>query len=298
MTVEQKPELNRLVDSSIPLTWAKRWSALKLTLPLWCFCFVCFCEMALLRAWMADKLTVDFIAVLIAGSVFLFLLVWGIVELQVYFEHRSKRIFEIGDKHIVVKPAKHRFLRWKEISKFQFEPIADAPGLTKLSVFGKFGKIERRRFAMVLETPLRAGEIIRCLESKKAAAQAAFEIKILEQTAPDIPPQKIRYIELSLCMGGIYLLLHGLPLIGVAWRNGHPDPSQSSKMSATARVAWEYFVLRHFSSAEEMRHAFLWTGIILTTMGIALYLSGLKLMKRGRLSAPDQNRPLSHPSIT
>lgn len=247
---------------------------------------------------MADKLTIDFVAVAIAGSVFLFLLVWGILELQVYFEHRSKRVFKIEDKRIVVKPGKHPFLRWKEISKFQFEPIADAPGLTKLSVFGKFGKIERRRFAIVLETPLRASEIIRCLESKRAPAQAVFEIMVLEQTVPEISPQKIRYLELSLCMGGIYLMLHGLPLIGVAWRNGHPDPSQPSKMSATARVAWEHFLLRHFSSVGEMRHTFLWVGIILTAMGIALYLSGLKLMKRGRLSAPDQNRPLSHPSTT
>ena len=289
MTIEQKPELNRFVDPSIPLTWARRWHAFKSTLPIWVFALVCTCETAVLAGWLADKLTLDFVVTMVVNVTVTFLFIWGLIELQVLVEHRSKRVLRIEDKQIAFRPAKNQFMRWKLITKFQFEPVANTPSLTKLRVYGlvtNWPRTERQRWVMIVEQPALVREIIQCLETKRVAAKANFEIRVLEKPVTPVPAKLSTHLEMSLYLGGVYLLLHGVPLLCVALGGGHRHPDEPSRMSPTASTAWEHFVLRHFSSVEAFRHCFLWLGISLTVAGVALLILGWRLMNRKTQVAP------------
>ena len=55
MTLEQKPELNRFVDPSIPLTWGYRWVQLKFILPAWFLVLAFFAEIWVFETWLAGK---------------------------------------------------------------------------------------------------------------------------------------------------------------------------------------------------------------------------------------------------
>ena len=119
MTIEQRPELNRFVDPSIPLTWGWRWRQIKMTLPIWVFIFACFFETGLLKAWLTDRLNGDFILTLTGVLVSLFLFIWGTIEIQVRLLHRSKRVLRIEDNRIVVSLAKNQSVDWKNVARFQ-----------------------------------------------------------------------------------------------------------------------------------------------------------------------------------
>ena len=198
MTIEQKPELNRFVDYSIPLTWAKRWRGFKTTLPIWVFIFLCITEMAVLGAWFADRLSWDVIAPVAGSLPVFFVMFWGMIELQVWFYARSKRILRVGDKRIVVSPAKQQYIRLKSVTKFQFEPIAENPALTKLSVFVYFSKRipAVRRFSMIVADPAQVQELVQTLEVRRQATGADFKIIVLDK--PDPPPAKTSLCFMSL----------------------------------------------------------------------------------------------------
>ena len=81
---------------------------------------------------------------------------------------------------------------------------------------------------------------------------------------------------------GFYLLLHGLPLLGVgllpAGRSS--DETRSSRFSSRETAKLKRFVLRTFASAEEFRRVMLAAGGGLTIMGAGLYFWGLSTPKR------------------
>ncbi|HXI68752.1 MAG TPA: hypothetical protein VNN22_00175 [Verrucomicrobiae bacterium] len=111
----------------------------------------------------------------------------------------------------------------------------------------------------------------------------------MEKPVTPVPAKSSTYLELSLNLGGLYLLLHGVPLLGVALGGGLRHPDETSRMAPTARVGWEHFVLRHFSSVEELQHFFLWSSISLIVAGIALLILGWKLTNRKQQVEPASN---------
>jgi hypothetical protein len=278
MTVEQKPELNRFVDPSIPLTWGYRWRQLKMTLPIWIFSWLCFLETALLKAWLADKLSPDFALTLLGAFLFLLFFIFGIVEVAIRIQQRSKRVMRIDDKSITVKPARNQFIRWKHISKFRFEPITEAQSLTKLSVFGlALKRISRRaRWLIVMDSPTQVRELISYLQMKKAAASAVYEIEILENPSQSEASIPFPYLGMSLYWSGTYLLLHGVPLLFVAFAGGHSDTNTTEEQrNKVGRV-----IAAYFSNVEQLRHFYVGLGLALTGFGIALLVWGRWLMGR------------------
>src|SRR5271166_6253795 len=131
MTIKENPDLNRFVDPSIPLTWAWRWRQIKMTLPIWVFIWVCFLEIWLFRAWLTDRLTLDFILTMIGSLFFLILFIFEIIEVKIRIRQRSKGVIQFKADKIVVRPASNQIVRWKSVEKFEFEPIPEAPRLTK-----------------------------------------------------------------------------------------------------------------------------------------------------------------------
>src|ERR1700690_624461 len=209
MTIEQKPELNRFVDPSIPLTWNYRWRQLKMILPLLVFWGVCFLEMGIWRAWLADKLSFDFILTLFGGCLFLFLFIFGMLEIQIRIGQRSKRVIQIEDKRIIVKPAKNQFIQWKQILKFQFEPISGASNFMKLKLHGFASKKRPSRaiWSMVLEQPTQVQELVECLQKQQMEEPTSYQIEVLEEPLPPENSRAFPLLGMSLYFGGIFLLL-------------------------------------------------------------------------------------------
>jgi hypothetical protein len=170
MTVEQKPEFNRFVDSSIPITWAWRWRQFKFVLPIWCFIWVCYLEMGITGAWLHDRLTWNLIAGLFGGLLAFTGIMWMLIEILVRLRQRSKRSLKITDKQIVVSSAKNGSVLWKKVCRFQFEPIPELPDSQRLIIFlrglKKQSQVERPFWMMVLEQTSQAHELVSCLETK------------------------------------------------------------------------------------------------------------------------------------
>ena len=81
---------------------------------------------------------------------------------------------------------------------------------------------------------------------------------------------------------GVYLLLHGLPLLGVGLLppDRSSDETRSSRFSSKETAKLKRFVLQTFTSAEEFRRVMLAAGGGLTIMGVGLYFWGLSTPKR------------------
>jgi hypothetical protein len=277
MTIEQKPELNRFVDSSIPVTWAMRWRAFKLALPVWIFACVCMMEVEILVNSGVGQLTWESGLVMAAGSVFMFAFFWGIIEAQLWFYGRSKRTMTIQDKRILMNSTKPLSFRWQYIARFQFEPIPENPPLTKLSVFVHHFRRIVRQFALVIENPAQVPEIIRQLESKRQATSADFKIVVLPKPAPTRADATPSVSAMSLTMAGSYLLLHGLPLLGIALTPRPHIPDNNPAFRPGLATVMGQFLADHFSSVEKLRHFYLVVGIALTAAGLALIFWRMRL---------------------
>ena len=270
MTIEQKAELNRFVDSSIPVTWAKRWCAFKLALPVWAFACVCMMEMSVISTSKVGQFSWESGLVMAAGSIFMFAFFWGMIEAQIYFYGHSKRTITIKDKCIVMNPVKQPNFRWKAIARFQFEPILGNPPLTKLTIFVHRVNRIAKHFALVIENPVQVQEVIRALESKRKAT--ATDFKIVALSKPEPPPAVARpsVFAMSLTMAGAYLLLHGLPLLGIALMPRNHSPNNPADFHPGIITVLGQFLADHFSNIEQLRHFYLGLGIALTAAGLAL----------------------------
>jgi hypothetical protein len=288
MTIEQKSELNRFVDQSIPLTWGYRWRQLKMLLPILVFTCVYLLEMGIGRAWLTNKLSFDFILTLFGGCLVLFLFIFGMLEIQNRTGQRSKRVMQIEDKRIIVRPAKNQFIRWKRISKFQLEPIPEAPGLMKLKVFGLASKKHGRAiWSMVLENPAQVQELIGFLQKRAVEIPTNYQIELLERPAPMEHPVRFSFLGSSIYLSGMFLLLHGVPMLFATMGRSPHDSDRNSKPSPEQIAKLHQFILNHFSSKEEFRHFFLTLGSGLTMAGCILLFWGWWLMNRKPVSEPN-----------
>ncbi len=292
MTVEQKPEFNRFVDSSIPLSWAWRRRQFKIVLPIWCFIWACYFEMGVTAAWLRDKLNLEFIADLMGGLFIFTAAMWPLIEIQVRWRHRSKRILRIKDKRIVVSPAKNGIVPWKNIARFQFEPIPELPDSQKLTIYlrdlKKRKQSERPFWMMVLEQSSQATDLASCFEVKRNEAGLDFEIVLLKEPAKPIQSKPFPIAGMSFMMAGMYFLLHGIPLLGVALEKHHGHSDDNGKLGEHAAAAIKNFVQQHFSNSQELHNSTLRLSISLIVVGLLFYFLGLKLTNRKPEKLPAQ----------
>jgi hypothetical protein len=292
MTVEQAPEHNRFVDNSIPLTWGFWWQHLKMMLPIWLFIWACLLEMGILKAWFAGRLNFDFVVTLVAACLFLLVFIFGMVRIQIWFLHRTKRVFCVKDRGVSLSPARSQFHRWKQVAKFQFEPLPELSGASKLNLFlagaapGKSGA--KPAWAMVLANPLLVEKLIGCLQTKRSDLATAFEIEILDRPSPSEQPVPFSYLGTSLYFAGMYFLLHGIPLLILWFTRGRSKSTEATTISSEASERLGQLISNHFSSVEELDRFVLALGVVLSVVGVILLLLGWRLVRIGKLSQPNQ----------
>jgi hypothetical protein len=290
MTLEQGPELNRLVDPTIALGWQYRWGQVILLLPVLFFPWLLVVEIALLKAWLVNKLHWDILAMVVGLGAGMFLVILAALEIQIRIRQRSKRVIQIEEKRIVVKPARNQIVPWKRVRKFQFEPVPDTPGLMKLKLFlkgrPKQKSSERAFWAMALEKTSAMQELMGYLQKKKTEGPTDFELEVLERPATIENPAPYLFLGMTVFMAGWYLMVHGLPVLFAMLGGGHHDSDEHSRLSPEEIARLRHFILNHFSSPEEFRHFFLALSIALTIAGVALMISGHWLARRKAAGEP------------
>jgi hypothetical protein len=282
MTLEQNSELNRFVDPSIPLTWKWRWCQIKMTLPIWVFSFACVLEMVLFKAWLSDKLSFGHVLTWLGYCLFALALLFGIIEAQVRIRQRSKRVIRFESGKIFVQPAKNQLIRWNSVAKFQFEPVPEAPKLTKMKLFLRRRPNKkspaRAYWAMVLQNQSQMQELTRYLQTKKTETPTNYEIEILDRPRSPEYSAPFPFLGLSLGLGGMYLLLHGVPMLLAVINRNHHESDETSKLSPEESAKLGQFILKHFSSQEQFNHFFLILSISMIVVGIFMMALGWRLM--------------------
>jgi hypothetical protein len=285
MTIEQKSELNRFVDPSIIRPWQFRWQWLKLFLPLWLYILAFCLELGLFGSWVADKPLWKCLLICLSPPLAMLLFLVLLREFSIRSGQRSNRVIQFHDEHIILGiPC----IQWKNVAKFQFEPITESPGLTKLILAYIVPRRKRRQMLcmIVIEDRARVNELIDYLEKQRAKTPTTYQIKILDAPSQPSPAPKFLFLGLSIFFTGMFLLNHGVPTLLALFDPNHPHPRESLRLSPEQIARLNQFVMKHFSSREEFRHFFLTLGFVLTAVGCILILWGWWLMNRKTQDAP------------
>jgi len=284
MQFEQPPELNRYVDSTIPLTWAVRWRLLKPGLPLLCVCSLLMVEQAAFRLWLNDRSLLSALPLLLTCALFPVIFLPLVGEVQVRLAHRSKRSINLQAKRVSISPAKYNRIAWKQIRAWRLEPVASGPGLTKLTIdyaLGNKGRM-RREWSMILRQSDQEHAFLSELEcSRQMGSNGAPVVRCVEQTMPQTSKRRVRSV-VAFALG-LYLLLHGLPLflVGLTPPTRHSDePQSNSRFSPKERAKLKEMVGRHFSSPQQFHVLLVALGGGLTALGGGLYFWSLSAGKR------------------
>ena len=283
MQFEQTAELNRLVDATIPLTWEVRWKAIRPVLPMLACCSVLLVEQVAFRLWLNDRNFVAELPLLFACLMLPGVLVTLASEVQVRISHRSKRKIRLEPTRISITPAKCNRIPWKQVGALRLEPLPHAPGFSKLTVeysLAKGGK-RPREWSMVLRQPDQEHALLSELEYfRQKGSNTSPVVRLNEPAPPGASNRRLRSVGAAAL--GVYLLLHGLPLLGVGLLP--PDQgsheTRSSRFTSKETAKLRRFVLQTFASVEEFRGVMLAAGGGLTIMGAGLYFWGLSTPKR------------------
>ena len=296
MTIEQKPELNRYIDPTIPLTWVYRKRAIMVMLPVVIFLWVTAFERVLLMVLTSNPLKQDTMwgafGGLVAGLLFITALIFGGMEWATRLQHHAKRKLQILENRIVITPARTKFIKWKRIVKFQFRPVISAPNLTILEVFAKIQISRPLRWAMVLDNPDQVQELVRQLKGGKLESHLDYEIEMLKEPVEMGPLPPVSVWGGIISVGGVVFLLNGIAMF-MAWMSlsgfiSPPEPSHAHASSPLSR-----FVAAHFSSREEYIQFLLTLGVSLSAVGVGLMVWGKRIAKRTIMAGQESGRKFS-----
>jgi len=254
---EQSPELNKYVDSTIPLTWAVRWNALRFGLPFALFSSLVMAEMLAFRLWLNDRsllanlhFLLGIAAVPVAGILVL-------IEVTMRAAHRAKRTLKLEPKRVSISPAKYNRIPWQNIKSWRIEPLVDAAGFSKLTLeysLGKRGTI-LRRWSMVLTKPDQEHALLSALESLRQSGVCSTPVTQLSSPTLRETARPSMRITVALALA-LFFLVHGMPLlmVGLTTPSG-PDKDSSDRSNFTARekAKIQIFVSRHFTSLKQLR---------------------------------------------
>lgn len=283
MLTEQPSELNKFVDPTIPLTWRVRWTVLKPGLPLLITCAVLLSEMVAFRLWLNDRSLVSNLHLLVAGPIFLMALFFGALEADIRSRQRARRTLLIGAKSIRISPAKFGRIPWKRITEWRLEPIAHAPGLSKLTLLFHLTKHRQslRQWAMVLQERDQEHALISELEHLRQIGVNTAQVVKLREPSMGQPQRKVPVRGLVLASLVFYLCVHGFPLLGVGLMpsaKSSDDPAPS-RFSARESAKLGKTVAHYFSSIRQFRSFLIITGGSMTAVGVGLWVYAMSTFK-------------------
>ena len=279
MNIEQRPELNRLIDPDVIAPWQSRWRRIKLLFPFWFLVFGYLAEVVVFGGWLAGKPLLTDLAMALGISVAPFVLLLGLLQVFIFFNRPTKGVFQFEDDKIILGAFKNApVVAWNDMLKFQLEPIVTAPGMTKLIVSrSKLWKGRKRveRRALVIESPVEARELLAYLQKRKSETPLRYEIAALDRPSPLFETQPHAILAMTLMLSGFFVFMNGVGCLFGLLPHAHDDSRLSPEQIAKVQAFWR----QHFPTYAEFRNFSLSLGISLIFVGCGLFILGQRLGK-------------------
>jgi len=294
MQFVQLAEFNRFVDSTIPLTWRKRWELIMPMLPITIVCGVTMAEIVALMTWLSDRNLLATLPVMALALITPTALLTGALELNLRLSHWTKRRLGLETNRIRITHAKYRNIPWKWIKGWLFEPLAERTDLAKVTVeyaIDRKGK-RKRAWSIVLAQPEQTHALKSELDHLRE--RGILDAPIVELTEPATFQQKpFRFRGMVQLALALYFFVHGFPLVATGISQPEKDRQLSSDSTITEAQPRKpaRYMARYFSSEKEVRQFFLVTGAALTGLGALFYIWGIATACKGR--NPAQNNVTS-----
>lgn len=284
MKFDQPADLNKYVDSTIPLTWAVRWWMLKPALPLLLSCGIILMEMLLFRLWLADESLISKIPLLLLAGSFPTVLTLAVTEIETRLVHHRKRMVELRPKGISISPAGNEFIPWQNVQTWRVEPLADSTTFLKWTIeYSRDKKGElRREWAIILRRSDHEPALLSELEYfRQLGANAAPIVRLPEPRPVAVTRTPIRpMIALGIAF---WLFVHGIPLLaaGLLPERRNPDEGRrESRFSESEIAKLGRTAMRFFDSSAQLRRFALITGAGMTALGVGVQVWGLASRKK------------------
>lgn len=295
MTFEQPASLNRFVAEPLPLNWSSRWKSTRIYLPLIAFSAICLVETVSFKLWIRDELELSRLWPVLSVPVFLLALILILNEIRLRRSISASRFLNVLDKGISVYASGLPVIRWSKVVAFWFEDIPDETQFSKVTLeyFGDKKTKVPRRSALVLDKRIQCPALLAELKLLQQQHNLNFRTELHQSLAPRREPRNL-VLGMSLYLAGMLFLMPGMPLLLVPLMHG-PGKSRHSEStdewSPKQAKKLEQFLIAHFSSMTELKHFMLESGGVLTTIGIALMVSGTVVQR----PKPEEALPASHP---
>jgi len=270
MTIEQRPELNRLIDPSIIAPWKYRWSLIRPLLPIVLGMFIFFGEWGLFFGWLAGDFrlaaTLTGIGLFIALSPLLLIAIFMRILAAIFYlvnypaKFPVKEEITFNEDKIILGPD-GRSVKWDDVYQFQFAPIAEASSLTKFSLSRLSSRKKRKTVLcqLVIENPVQARKLMDYLYHRKAAGSFNYDISVLDHPAPLFKPQ-LPFLSDLAGATGMVIFMDGMLILLDIFDSFHLNRF----------VKWQRFITHYFSSPAEFHLYCLVLGASLAVAGFWL----------------------------
>ncbi len=201
----------------------------------------------------------------------------------------SRPAIESDEKGLRLLNRKNPRVRWKDLSLVVLEPLPENPDLVKVVIHavsqGK-GSVPIRPWEIILE---RIGQLPQLLQDLKPRhlETPTFSVRKLDKPSLSGTGERhgFRVRWLYCYMAGMWLLLHAMPLIIVGIAYGKSTRPRDEDVGPPPK-AFVRFVLKHFRSPHQIRHAILEAGTGLGVAGLILLVAGERgLSREGKRTA-------------
>ncbi|MDQ6630503.1 MAG: hypothetical protein M3Y82_01955 [Verrucomicrobiota bacterium] len=224
--IDQPAELNKYVLPSKPFGWEERRQILAIIWPFIFIMLVIMVEGLLMRQWKGEMVSWQrFVAAAFLCPILFLLVFEGKMRLARRSEKRKPRRVILEEKKVRFGPL-NGFLWWKSIIAWEFEPLAERPDLTKLTI--RYQGTNRRRrertWPLVLNSDDLKRQLVSHLETKiQNESSLNFKIKVFDspRPAPTKPPFNLSaFVRFAFFWTmGFLFFAHGLAFLCVAIDN-------------------------------------------------------------------------------
>jgi hypothetical protein len=298
MIIQETEEIVKFTDVRSPSAWRVFWRRSSILLPLWVFSAVCVLEIIGFSAWRFGRSVTEILLPLIVlASVMC--LPFALLACTTFQRRPSRQIMEMGSEGIKSLDGNPKVVPWERVGKLCLSKL---PGVSGFSVFSiGYARAPGTSF---LTKPIPG--LARTPPNKRRSRDLTWMrlallnpeqtqpmrngLDLLRKDDPRIPELRVlrstSIAGLWLLVLAMYLLLHGMPLLGVGLEKHHQRsnaveevaPAREDKM-ATVVVP---MLARHFRNEHQFRMFFIVTGASLTLAGIGTYAASFLVMRRDR----------------
>jgi hypothetical protein len=202
-------------------------------------------------------------------------------EVSIRVGQKSKRILELRDTRMLFHAGRHpKVVKWSEVAAVRFEPICETAEHCVTLVETRSRKRKAGRpWALVLPWKDVRSLLVPELKRRMKDSTTEFEIKFRERRSE--PRPKLRLPMLWFFALGMFLLVHGMPLLGVGLIGMTKSEEERRerrvkveergndkiKLSAEGEKRFERFFLDYIGSVERFNKLCLLIGGTLTVGG-------------------------------